>query len=76
MPSGNRGWVGGEVGTHSHMHNFQLNFLLSINLRIPLEGGVVAMAGRGRLAMVIGPEEMPTLVWGRRKHPPTKMGST
>ena len=25
---------------------------------------------------VIGPEEMPILVWGRRKRPPTKMGST
>ena len=24
----------------------------------------------------IGPEEMPILVWGRRKRPPTKMGST
>ena len=23
---------------------------------------------------VIGPEEMPILLWGRRKHPPTKMG--
>ena len=25
---------------------------------------------------VIGPEEMPILVWGWRKRPPTKMGST
>ena len=25
---------------------------------------------------VIGSEEMPILVWGRRKRPPTKMGST
>ena len=25
---------------------------------------------------VIGPEEMPILIWGRRKRPPTKMGST
>ena len=25
---------------------------------------------------VIGPEEMPILVWGRRKRPPTKLGST
>ena len=25
---------------------------------------------------VIGPEEMPILVWGRRKRPTTKMGST
>ena len=25
---------------------------------------------------VIGPEEMPILVWGRRKRPQTKMGST
>ena len=25
---------------------------------------------------VIGPEEMPILVWGQRKRPPTKMGST
>ena len=25
---------------------------------------------------VIGPEEMPILVWGRRKRPPTKIGST
>ena len=25
---------------------------------------------------VIGPEEMPILVWGRRKRPPTKMEST
>ena len=24
----------------------------------------------------IGPEEMPILVWGRRKRPPTKMGTT
>ena len=26
--------------------------------------------------IVIGPEEMPILVWVRRKGPPTKMGST
>ena len=45
--------LGGEVGTHSHIHNFQLNLHLSINLRIPLEGCVVAMAGGGRLAMVV-----------------------
>ena len=25
---------------------------------------------------LIGPEEIPILVWGRRKRPPTKMGST
>ena len=25
---------------------------------------------------IIGPEEMPILVWGQRKHPKTKMGST
>ena len=28
------------------------------------------------ILVVIGPEEMPILVWGRRKRPPTKMGST
>ena len=28
------------------------------------------------LFKVIGPEEIPFLVWGRRKRPPTKMGST
>ena len=25
---------------------------------------------------IIGPEEIPILVWGRRKRPQTKMGST
>ena len=30
----------------------------------------------GKNLEVIGPEEMPNLVWGRRKRPPTKMGST
>ena len=28
------------------------------------------------ISKVIGPEEMPILVWVRRKCPPTKMGST
>ena len=28
------------------------------------------------ILVVIGPEEMPILVWGRRKRPQTKMGST
>ena len=26
--------------------------------------------------VVLGPEEIPILVWGRRKRPPTKLGST
>ena len=33
--------MGGEIGTHSLIHNFQLNLLL----RIPLEVCVVAIAG-------------------------------
>ena len=50
MPSVDR--RGGGVGTHSQVNNFQLNFLLSINL-IPPKGYIVARAGEGSPAMVV-----------------------
>ena len=59
-------------------HFLQTLPLLSIALDKFFSHLKIAFLKMGRLSKfkVIGPEEIPILVWGRRKRPLTKMGST
>ena len=57
----------------------EFEFGLSFEVEIKIEvnaNSAPNLVGVGAGVEVIGPEEMPILVWVRRKRPPTRMGST
>ena len=64
------GWVGGWVVGWANVILDPTLALIRSQLGFRIQVG--AECGN----KVIGPEEMPILVLGRRKRPPTKMGST
>ena len=68
------GWVG---GCGAYVSGGWSNLILDPTLAlIRAQLGFRIQVGAECGNKVIGPEEMPILVWGRRKRPPTKMVST